>query len=46
MGRERIRVADVLGWLPAGMSHEEIFGDYPKVMEEEAEDRIMRKQMI
>ena len=25
----RISVGDVLGWLAAGMSHEEILSDYP-----------------
>jgi uncharacterized protein (DUF433 family) len=29
----RIAVADVLGWLAAGMSHEEILGDYPELTE-------------
>ena len=31
----RIAVADVLGWLAAGMSHEEIRADYPEVTEED-----------
>jgi len=31
----RIAVADVLGWLAAGMTHEEIFGDYPELTEED-----------
>ena len=31
----RITVADVLGWLAAGMSHEEILGDYPELTEED-----------
>ena len=31
----RITVADVLGWLAAGMSHEEIRSDYPEVTEED-----------
>jgi uncharacterized protein (DUF433 family) len=31
----RIAVADVLGWLAAGMSHEEILGDYPELTEED-----------
>jgi uncharacterized protein (DUF433 family) len=29
----RIAVADVLGWLAAGMSHEEIIADYPDLTE-------------
>jgi len=29
----RITVADVLGWLAAGMSHAEILGDYPELIE-------------
>ena len=29
----RISVADVLGWLAAGMSHEEILKDYPELTE-------------
>jgi uncharacterized protein (DUF433 family) len=29
----RIAVADVLGWLAAGMSHEEIRSDYPELTE-------------
>jgi uncharacterized protein (DUF433 family) len=29
----RITVADVLGWLAAGMSHAEILGDYPELTE-------------
>ena len=28
-------VADVLGWLAAGMTHEGILSDYPKLTEEE-----------
>ncbi len=28
--RMRIAVADVLGWLAAGMSHQEILSDYPE----------------
>ena len=28
-------VADVLGWLSAGMSHEEILSDYPELTEED-----------
>ena len=31
----RIAVADVLGWLAAGMTHEEIFSDYPELTEED-----------
>lgn len=27
----RITVGDVLGWLAAGMSHEEILSDYPEL---------------
>lgn len=30
----RITVADVLGWLAAGMSADEIIGDYPELTEE------------
>jgi uncharacterized protein (DUF433 family) len=29
----RIAVADVLGWLAAGMTHEEIIRDYPELTE-------------
>lgn len=29
----RIAVADVLGWLAAGMSQEQILGDYPELTE-------------
>lgn len=29
----RITVGDVLGWLAAGMSHEQILADYPELME-------------
>ena len=29
----RIAVADVLGWLAAGMSHAEIISDYPELTE-------------
>lgn len=29
----RIAVADVLGWLAAGMSHAEIIADYPELTE-------------
>jgi uncharacterized protein (DUF433 family) len=31
----RIAVADVLGWLAAGMSHQQILGDYPELTEED-----------
>ena len=31
----RIAVADVLGWLAAGMSHEQIVSDYPELTEED-----------
>ena len=31
----RIAVADVLGWLATGMTHEEILGDYPELTEED-----------
>ena len=31
----RIAVADVLGWLAAGMSHEEIRADYPELTEDD-----------
>lgn len=31
----RIAVADVLGWLAAGMSHQEILGDYPELTEDD-----------
>ncbi len=31
----RIAVADVLGWLAAGMSHEDILSDYPELTEED-----------
>lgn len=31
----RIAVADVLGWLAAGMTHEEILGDYPELTEQD-----------
>ena len=30
----RITVGDVLGWLAAGMSHQEILSDYPELTEE------------
>jgi uncharacterized protein (DUF433 family) len=29
----RIAVADILGWLAAGMSHAEILADYPELTE-------------
>ena len=31
--RMRIAVADVLGWLAAGMTHEAIIADYPELTE-------------
>jgi uncharacterized protein (DUF433 family) len=31
----RITVADVLGWLAAGMTHDEIRADYPELTEED-----------
>ena len=31
----RISVADVLGWLAGGMSHQEILADYPELTEED-----------
>ena len=31
----RIAVADVLGWLAAGMSHQQIIADYPELTEED-----------
>ena len=31
----RIAVADVLGWLAAGMTHGEILSDYPELTEED-----------
>ncbi len=31
----RIAVADVLGWLAAGMSHAEIISDFPELTEED-----------
>ena len=33
--RMRITVGDVLGWLAAGMTHEEILSDYPELTEED-----------
>jgi uncharacterized protein (DUF433 family) len=31
----RIAVADVLGWLATGMSHDQIIADYPELTEED-----------
>jgi uncharacterized protein (DUF433 family) len=31
----RIAVADILGWLAAGMSHAEIIADFPELTEED-----------
>jgi uncharacterized protein (DUF433 family) len=31
----RITVSDVLGWLAAGMSHEQILADYPELTEDD-----------
>ena len=31
----RIAVADVLGWLAAGMSHQEILAEYPELTEQD-----------
>ena len=31
----RIAVADILGWLAAGMAHHEILSDYPELTEED-----------
>lgn len=31
----RIAVGDVLGWLAAGMTHQEILADYPELTEED-----------
>jgi uncharacterized protein (DUF433 family) len=33
--RMRISVGDVLGWLAAGMSHEQILRDYPELTEDD-----------
>ena len=33
--RMRIAVADVLGWLAAGLSHQEILADYPELTEDD-----------
>ena len=49
----RIAVTDVLGWLAAGMSHEEILNDYPELTEEDiraclayAADREQRTMIV
>jgi uncharacterized protein (DUF433 family) len=31
----RITVADILGWLAAGMSHQQIISDYPELTEQD-----------
>ena len=31
----RITVSDVLGWLAAGMTHEQILADYPELTEQD-----------
>lgn len=31
----RIAVSDVLGWLSAGMTHEQIIADFPELTEED-----------
>jgi uncharacterized protein (DUF433 family) len=31
----RIAVADVLGWLASGLSHEQILGDFPELTEDD-----------
>ena len=31
----RIAVADVLGWLAAGMTHQQLLGEYPELTEED-----------
>ena len=31
----RITVADVLGWLASGMTHQEIISDYPELTEDD-----------
>jgi uncharacterized protein (DUF433 family) len=31
----RIAVADVLGWLAAGWTHEQILGDFPELTEDD-----------
>ena len=33
--RMRITVGDVLGWLAAGMSHQEIIDDFPELTEDD-----------
>jgi uncharacterized protein (DUF433 family) len=33
--RMRIAVTDVLGWLAAGMTHEQILSDYPELTEDD-----------
>lgn len=33
--RMRIAVSDVLGWLAAGMSHEQILADFPELTEDD-----------
>lgn len=33
--RMRIAVSDVLGWLAAGMTHEEILSDFPELTEDD-----------
>lgn len=33
--RMRITVADVLGWLAAGMTHQAIIADYPELTEDD-----------
>ena len=33
--RMRIAVADVLGWLAAGMSHEQILSEFPELTEDD-----------
>ena len=36
----RIAVSDVLGWLAAGMSHEEILRDFPELTEEDIRESL------
>jgi uncharacterized protein (DUF433 family) len=36
----RITVADVLGWLASGMTHDEICADYPELTEEDIRARL------
>ena len=31
----RIAVADILGWLAAGMSHEQVLSEYPELTEDD-----------